>query len=283
MEVRVDGQGYAFMKYYAIMDPELDRKSAVGYLYYYKKANAYIIELCEDIGEWEAPLLFQGLVKKGIYTVSKEIALLWVRERVIPSGRQNIGSILKNAKLKEYNEMALLSLSKGKCSQDSCYIKEVSEPEIPENIKKRSLYNVMECFPTKDRQIICLFMDHTVRRVNLEDLTEDYNGVSYILKNEALFQSVKVGVGGYSIVFNDSIEIDVSLLRKKGKLLSISTEDFFSFINRNIVDTTTACDIMQCSRQNLSYLVKAQKLTPVFNGTKENLYTRGAIETVMNE
>ena len=65
----------------------------------------------EDLSEWEAPLLFQGLVKKGIYTVSREASLMWVQERVIPSGRQNIGLILKTHKLKEYSEIALLSLS----------------------------------------------------------------------------------------------------------------------------------------------------------------------------
>ena len=114
------------MKIYAIYDKETARNSALGYLFYYEKANEYIIELNDWLDEWEAPILFQGLVKKGIYTVPRDVSLLWVRERVIPSGRQNIGSILKNARLKEYNEMALLALSKGKCSQDSCYIEEIS-------------------------------------------------------------------------------------------------------------------------------------------------------------
>lgn len=67
-----------------------------------------------------------------IYTVSEDISLTWVKERVIPSGRQNIGSILKNYKLKEYSEMALLSLSKGRCFQDNCYIEDIPETDIPE-------------------------------------------------------------------------------------------------------------------------------------------------------
>ena len=103
------------MKIYAIYDKETAKNLALGYLFYYEKANEYIIELNDWLDEWEAPILFQGLVKKGIYTVPRDVSLLWVRERVIPSGRQNIGSILKNARLKEYNEMALLALSKGKC------------------------------------------------------------------------------------------------------------------------------------------------------------------------
>lgn len=125
------------MKIYAIHDKEAHEDLALGYLFYYEKANACIIELDDCLDEWEAPVLFQGLVKKGIYTVPEDIAMLWVRERVIPSGRQNIGSILKNAKLNEYDEMALLTLSKGECSQDSCYIEQIKSEELPEKIRKR--------------------------------------------------------------------------------------------------------------------------------------------------
>ena len=108
----------------------------VDYLIQNRDRHGANIELADRLDEWEAPLLFQGLVKKGIYTVPGAISALWVRERVIPNGRQNIGSILKNAKLKEYNEMALLKLSKGKCSQDGCYIEEIAGEELPEDIKK---------------------------------------------------------------------------------------------------------------------------------------------------
>lgn len=271
------------MKIYAIYDKETARNSALGYLFYYEKANEYIIELNDWLDEWEAPILFQGLVKKGIYTVPRDVSLLWVRERVIPSGRQNIGSILKNARLKEYNEMALLALSKGKCSQDSCYIEEISNKELPEDIKKRSEKNISECFLTEDRQVLCLFRDNTVRKVDLSRLADHNRDVLHILKNDALLNSVKVGVGGYSISFNDTIDISAAAVREAGILLPITANDMLGFVRTNLVDTTTACDMLQCSRQNLSYLIKTKKLTPVKCGEKENLYTKGAVEKVRNE
>ena len=271
------------MKSYAIYDEELDRVSAIGYLFYYEKSESFIIELCEDLDEWEAPLLFQRLIRNGIYTVSRDISLMWVKERVIPSGRQNIGSILKNHKLKEYNEMALLQLSKGRCSQDSCYIAEISEKEIPEKIQKRMGTNVLECFPTEDRQLICLFKDNTVRKIDLIRLTKQYKDISYVWKNKALLDSVKVGVGGYSVTFNESIEILYYDLISVGLLLPLTARDFYNFIRRNVVDTTKTCEMLQCSRQNLSYLVKEKKIEPIIYGTKENLYLKGEIERVMNE
>lgn len=271
------------MKSYAIYDEDLDRETPIGYLFYYEKAQEFIIELCRDLDEWSAPLLFQGLVSKGIYTISREAARLWVEERVIPSGRQNIGSILKNHKLQSYNEMALLSLSKGKCAQDQCYIDEIAFEEIPAEIRERFDKNVSECFPVKDGQILCMFRDDTVRKVDLELLKEQYNDIIHVLRNKRLLDSVKPGVGGYSIVFDDSIEVMVDDLRTTGILLPLAAADFYGFVQRNVIDTTQVCDMMQCSRQNLSYLVKEEKIAPIIAGSKANLFTRGVVERVMNE
>ena len=92
--------------------------------------------------EWEAPLLFQKFVREKQYTISREVSLMWGKERVIPSGRQNIGSILKNHKLSSYSEMAFLELSEGKCSQDNCYITEISEEEIPKDMIEKRKENI---------------------------------------------------------------------------------------------------------------------------------------------
>ncbi len=271
------------MKSYAIYDEELKRVMPIGYLFYYEKAEKFIIELSRDLDEWSAPLLFQGLVRKGIYTIPSNFAQMWVEERVIPSGRQNIGSILKNHKLQSYNEMALLNLSKGRCAQDHCYIGEIPFEEIPAEIRERCDKNIAECFPTKDGQLICMFRDNTVRKIDLELLKKGYRDIIHVLQNRRLLDSVKVGVGGYSIVFDDSMEVMVDDLRTCGKLLPLAADDFYGFVQRNVVDTTQVCDMMQCSRQNLSYLVKEDRISPIISGAKANLYTRGSVEHVMNE
>lgn len=271
------------MKIYAIYDEEMNSRQALGYLFYYEKAKEYIIELMEGIDEWDAPILFQGLVRRDIYTVPKDIASLWVKERVIPSGRQNMGEILKNARMNEYNEMMLLALAKGRCSQDSCYIEEISGNDLPEEIRQRGSKNISDCFVSGNKQIICLFKDNTVRRLDLNKLKAHNADVLHVLKNDDLLYSVKVGVGGYSISFHDTIDITADTIREKGVRLSITANDILGFARTNIVDTTKACEMLECSRQNLAYLVKSNKLTPIICGTKENLYAKGEVEKIMYE
>ena len=268
------------MKNFGIYDEQLERTEPIGYLFYYEKAQSFIIELDEKIDEWQAPLLFQGLVKKGIYTVPRDIALMWVQERIIPSGRQNIGEILRTHKLKEYSEIAMLSLSKGRSSQDSCYVKELKEEEIPESIKSRWFGNVIECFPTESGDLVCMFQDNTTRLVRLDKLVGEYKELIRVLKRKELRESIQVGVGGYSVSFNESIEIAATDLKETGELLPLKATDFYAFVQKNVVDTTSACLMIECSRQNLSYLVREKRLTPILRGTKENLYTKGEIARI---
>lgn len=271
------------MKRCAIYDKDLDRQMPIGYLFYYEKAESFVIELCEDMDKWEAPILFQGLVEQGIYTIPTEISLMWVRERIIPSGRQNIGMILKNHNLKEYSEWAMLFLSKGYCSQDACYIKEITDEDVPESIRNRLNKNVLECFWAEDDYLICLFKDDTVRRIDFTDIAIKYCELFHVLNNEKLKESIKVDVGGYGISFNDSIKISTLVLRSNGTQLPLTARDFLRFTTQNVVDTGTACDMLQCSRQNLHYLVKERKLVPLFCGTKENMYLKADIERLRSE
>ena len=218
------------MKTYAIYDEEWKMKCPIGYLYYYDKCNEFIIELNRELDKWEAPLLFSSYVEKSIYTIPKEVSMLWVKGRVIPSGRQNIGS------------------------------------------------NVLECFTSGESDVICLFGDDTVRRIDLTKLVEAIGKIASVLKNKDVYKSVKVGVGGYSITFNDSIEIEKWLLLKSGKKINVSGKDLYSFVGDNIVDTAKACEILGCSKQNLTYLIDKGRLKPIKPDLKENLFFRGDVE-----
>ena len=41
--------------------------------------------------------------------------------------------------------------------------------------------------------------------------------------------------------------------------------------------TTEACDSLQCSRQNLAYMVKKEQIDPIKEDVKGNLYLKGDV------
>ena len=83
--------------------------------------------------------------------------------------------------------------------------------------------------------------------------------------------------------FNESIEIMASDLKEVGALLPLKASDFYGFVQKNVIDTTNACFMIECTRQNLSYLVREKRMKPIIQGTKENLYTKGEVSRIKNE
>ena len=261
------------MKSFEIIDEENNLN--IGILLYYEKEKAFIIELADGLDEWSAPLLFTKFVSQGIYTIPRDASLMWVKERVIPSGRQNIGAILNNHKLKSYDEMKFLELSQGRCSQDSLFIKKITE--LPSFVQKRNLQNLTDCVVLENSDILCFFADDSIKRIELNTLPKSPD-ITKVLNNDKLLASCKLGVGGYYITFNDSIDIPAHLLYKHGKRIPLNSEDFHTYIKKNLFDTSEACKELGCTRQNLSYMVNQGQIAPTKENVNGNLYTKGELE-----
>ena len=260
------------MKIFEIIDEE--NALEIGCLLYFEKERDFIIELQDYLDEWTAPLLFTSFVKDSVYTIPREISLLWVRERVIPSGRQNIGSILSNHKLKEYDEMKFLELSSGRCSQDSLYIRKIDE--LPDYVSARREKNLIDCVAIQENRLLCFFADEKVKIVQLSALHQ-LESVKKVMKNTLLYESCTVGTGGYSVTFNNSIDIPSAVLYETGEEIPLSRRDFISFVQKNVVDTTECCDILACTRQNLSYMMKNKQIEGVKENVRGNLFFKGDV------
>ena len=54
-------------------------------------------------------------------------------------------------------------------------------------------------------------------------------------------------------------------------------KDFKAFVKKNILDTTESCSMLECSRQNISYMVSQGQLAPVKEQVRGNLYLKGDV------
>lgn len=74
----------------------------------------------------EAPFMMSSFVQRGIRHIGAEWSMRWVRSRIVPSSRQNIGQILRENHMKSYGEYALLLKNEGRFCQDDYHIEEIS-------------------------------------------------------------------------------------------------------------------------------------------------------------
>ena len=98
------------MKKYAVKEERYGNK-ILSILVYDEDRKEFTIDIPEDVTEQEAPFMMSLFVERGIRHIGPEWSIRWIRERVVPSSRQNIGQILR-----EHD---------GRSCQDECYIEEM--------------------------------------------------------------------------------------------------------------------------------------------------------------
>ena len=139
------------MKAYAIRDASIDKGRDLAWLLYYEREDTFHIEISEDVDEWDAPLILSSFVKRGVRALDPYWSRVWVEQRIVPRDRQNLGMILKENGLKEYDAYRLLVLSDGRCAQDECFITPLKTGAFPQELSRR-LAGTLSCIvPVPDR------------------------------------------------------------------------------------------------------------------------------------
>ena len=258
------------MKIFAVKSDHTQDK-ALAYLLYYEKAKQFYIELPPDADEWDTPLILSSFVKRGHRTVNAYWSNVWVQQRIIPSDRQNIAEILRANGLDSYDEYELLVLADGRCAQDDYYIEQIERENLPAEIQSRFLIRVEELVALGENDLLIFFRSGTAKKCNMDQICTEAR-FQAILRNESLFSAVRVQTDGYGITWGENLDVGADLLYEKGKDLSVSIDAFHRFAADRITDTAGACRILNCSRQNISDLIRRGKLHPLRSSASGNLF-----------
>ena len=248
------------MKIFAIRDESAQEQKDLAYLLYYEQEKRFYIELPENADTWEIPLLLDSFVKRGETTGNSYWSKIWVEQRIIPPDRQNIGEILRDNHLKEYDEYALLMLAMGRCAQDDYYLVLIDEKELPEEITKRFSKRIEDVLQLEKYCLLVFFRDGTVKKCDLQKHFEKAKTFQILLKKPDYFQHVQMQTGGYGVSWDVNMTISDTMLYRIGKSIPLTMEDFRKFVACRVINVAEASEILGCSRQNIIDLTKRGKL-----------------------
>lgn len=264
------------MKIFAIRDESASHQVDLAYLLYYERQKTFYIEVPKERTEWEVPLLVSSFVKRGEYTVNAYWSRLWVQQRIVPTDRQNLGQILKENGLREYDEYRLLMLCDGRCAQDDYYLKPVTEKiaELEERFRKK----VEDVLVLEEMCLLIFFRDGEIRKCSLREYFERNRKFKVLLMYPAHFGEVRVQAGGYGICWNEEMVISDGELHRMGEEIPLSAGDFHRFVEQNLVTSAEAARILGCSRQNIEKMIDSGRLHPVKRFAKSTLLLRTEVE-----
>ena len=252
------------MKAYAIRDASISKARDLAYLLYYESSGRFYIELREDVTEWEMPLLLSSFSRRGVYSVGHKWSAEWVALRIVPPERQNLGMILKEHHLEEYDPHALLVIADGRCAQDDCYIERLREGAFPETLRKRLQKKLEDLTLLGGSRILVTFRDGMIRHIDAADLqTEaDTDGSGRLHAYRDGIRALAVRDGGQILALTGEKEVAAERVRLLGKEISLTRPEMHEYIRQNLVSTSQAAELLGCTRQNVADLVRRGRLTP---------------------
>ena len=279
------------MRAYAIRDASIDKGRDLAWLLYYEREDTFHIEISEDVDEWDAPLILSSFVKRGVRALDPFWSRVWVEQRIVPRDRQNLGMILKENGLKEYDAHRLLILADGRCAQDECFITPLKTGAFPQELSRR-LAGTLSCIvPVPDRTLL-FFRDGLVESICDTELQElcswetaalctVVSDRERLMKRLRLYRERLVGLtmqpGGHGITISDDCHIPVDILRSGGTTLSVAASDFKAYLQQELIDTAGAAELMGCTRQNIQDLVSRGRIKPVMTLRNNFLFLRSEL------
>ena len=271
------------MKAYAIRDASIDKERDLAWLLYYEEERAFHIEICDDVDEWDVPLILSSFVRRGKRALDPYWSRMWVEQRIVPPDRQNLGMILKENGLQEYDEHKLLVLADGRCAQDECFIKPLKAGSLPPELVRR-LGLTLSCVLARPDHTLLFFRDGLITGITDSALSDPAVWEPFHSSRESLsrrlelyrerLSALTLQPGGHGVILGEDRYLSADTLRERSTALPVTTQDFKAYIRQELIDTASAAALMGCTRQNIQDLVRRGKLRPVVTLTNNFLFLR---------
>ncbi|MDO4182193.1 MAG: helix-turn-helix transcriptional regulator [Coriobacteriia bacterium] len=114
------------MRVFEIANARGRKKAAVAVLHYNEQARTAEIDLLPEAAIGRVPAMFNRYLELGERHIDAAWTLRWIQERIPPPSRHNIQGILEALQLDDYDPYALVIASKGVCSQDDFFLREIT-------------------------------------------------------------------------------------------------------------------------------------------------------------
>ena len=249
----------------------------LAYLLYYEKSDCFCIELCANADRWTLPPILSSFASKGYMTVDFHWSRIWVEQRIIPPDRQNLGMILREFGLKEYDPFALLMIARGRCAQDDCYLTPLKEDAYPAELQNRLQEKICDLIPVSEEKTLLLFKNGRIDQLSGESVAYLGGNARRLLAYYRGLSELQVSPGGQGVEWAPGHGISLGDLRRITTPARMREEDLRAFVRHNLVSTGEAAALLGCSRQNIGDLIRRGKLVPVKEEKNNSLFYRADI------
>ena len=271
------GGGGKRLHIYALRDETNEDAGILAFLECYERPRSFFFELPPHADPWSLPFILHEFAQRGQHTVSADWSLRWVQSRLVPPERQNLGEVLRVNGLSEYDELRLLELTEGRCAQDGCYLVPTGSKDVPGWYTERVRDRLTDAFALSGFRLLLAFGGGKTSIVCARELLADRRPFARVISDEGIFARMALQAGGHGVQWGSSLHASAEELREAGRPLELRTRDLAALIPQALCDTAQAAQILGCTKQNISDLVRRGKLDPIKSGPRLTLFLRSDV------
>lgn len=200
-----------------------------------------------------------------------------MQSRLVPTERQNLGEVLRTNGLDSYDELRHLELTDGKCSQDDCYLVPMGEGQLPNWYRERLALRAIDIYPLERFRILASFRDGSTALCYMRDMLAGERTFARILEDETIFRRAALQPGGYGVRWGKRLLVSSDTLRRRGQPVALEASDIAELVRQAALETSEVAQLLGCTRQNVSDLVRRGKLVPLKTSARGPLFLRSDI------
>ncbi len=265
------------MKRFELRDATKEDVGTLALLECYDHPRSFFVELPPHVDPWDLPFILHEFAQRGDLTVDSHWSIRWVQSRLVPTDRQNLGEVLRENGLDAYDELRLMEMTEGRCAQDDCYLVPLRHDQTPAWYEERQAMRMADVFALDGTRLMACFCDGQVLLCDMATLLQDSPSFARILADKALFDRVSMQPGGHGACWGEALQVPLKTLREHGVSMGLVAADIAALARQTTLDTAEVAQLLDCSRQNVSDLVRRGRLIPVKTTARGPLFLRSDI------
>ena len=265
------------MRLFALKDANDPQQSVLAVLACYESGRHFFLDMPNGTDPWTVPFILSSFAQRGQWRLSPDWSKRWVESRLVPRSRQNLGEILRENGLEDYDMLRFLEMTGGRNSQDDCFLEPLQPKEAPTWFAEREAERVEEAVALEGYRLLAAFRTGEVRICDARDLTQADKGLARVVGDDEAFARVEVAPGGRGIQWGSSVFIGDDTLHAVGQPIPLSWTDLRQIAPVLLVDTAQAEQMLSCTRQNINALMKRGALSTAKTSGKATMFFRSDI------
>ena len=265
------------MRLFALKDANDPQGSVLAVLACYESGRHYFLDMPAETDPWTVPFILSSFAQRGQWRIGPDWSRRWVESRLVPRSRQNLGEILKENGLKDYDTLRLLEMTGGRNSQDDCYLEPLKPSDVPTWFAEREIGRVEEAVALGGHRLLVAFRTDEMRIFDAHELVRFDANLARVIADDNAFACVETAPGGRGIQWGSSLFIGDDALRTIGQAIPLAWTDFKQIAPALLVDTAQAEQMLGCTRQNINALMKRGALSSAKTSGKATLFLRSDI------